>query len=245
MSIKAAAAFYRIATRLRIARAIGEKNSVGLQGQCVRRRSFGRHHCHLATTLCEHAQDVVFDTEVKSHHMELGIACFAESRAQGPFGLGPVIRLLHRDFLRQIQARHAGGFERQGFGLGDQIVGDSLTWSQAQNCTVLGALAAQQAGQLAGVDVGNSYRFIADQVAREIRLRAKVAGDQRQVMDDQSRSMDLGRFRIFCVGAVIADVWIGKRDDLLAIAGIRQDFLVARDGGIENHLARCGAHCAD
>ena len=64
-------------------------------------------------------------------------------------------------------------------------------------------------------------------------------------MDDQSRRMDLGRFSVFCVGAVIADVWIGKRDDLLAIAGIRQDFLVARDGGIKNHLARCGAHCAD
>ena len=64
-------------------------------------------------------------------------------------------------------------------------------------------------------------------------------------MDDQACRMDLGRFRIFCVGAVIADMWIGERDDLLAIAGIRQDFLVARDGGIENHLARCGSHCAD
>lgn len=64
-------------------------------------------------------------------------------------------------------------------------------------------------------------------------------------MDDQTCRVDVGRFRIFCIGAVVTDVRIGKRDDLLAITGVRQDFLVTRNGGIENYLARGGSRCAD
>ena len=64
-------------------------------------------------------------------------------------------------------------------------------------------------------------------------------------MDDQACRMNMGRFRVFCVRAVVSDVRIGERDDLLAITGIRQDFLVARDGRIENHLARGDTYCSD
>ena len=151
-------------------------------------------------------------------------------RAQRPLSLCPVIRFLDGDFLRQIQASHAGGFERQGFGLGDELVGHSLTCGQAQNCAILRTLATQQAGQLAGVDVGDGHCLVGNQVARQISLRTEVAGDQRQVMDDQASRMNMGLFRVFCIRAVVSDVRIGERDDLLAITGIRQDFLVARDG---------------
>ena len=34
---------------------------------------------------------------------------------------------------------------------------------------------------------------------------------------------------------------VGKRNDLLAVAGIRQDFLVARDSGVKHHFTHCGA----
>ena len=46
---------------------------------------------------------------------------------------------------------------------------------------------------------------------------------------------------ILGVGAVIADVWVGKGNDLLAIAGIGQDLLVAGHGRIEHDLADRGA----
>jgi hypothetical protein len=37
---------------------------------------------------------------------------------------------------------------------------------------------------------------------------------------------------------------IGQRHDLLAIAGVGQDFLVTGHGGIENHLTQGGTGCA-
>ena len=64
-------------------------------------------------------------------------------------------------------------------------------------------------------------------------------------MDDQACRMNMGRFRVICIRAVVSDVRIGQRDDLLAITGIRQDLLVARVGRIENHLARGETYCSD
>jgi len=53
--------------------------------------------------------------------------------------------------------------------------------------------------------------------------------------------MDFVGFDILGVDAVVANVRIRKGDDLLAVAGVCEDFLVARKGGIENHLTNGGA----
>jgi hypothetical protein len=44
---------------------------------------------------------------------------------------------------------------------------------------------------------------------------------------------------------VVADVRIGERDDLLAVTGVGEDFLVAGHGGVEHHLADRGAGGTD
>ena len=48
--------------------------------------------------------------------------------------------------------------------------------------------------------------------------------------------MHLVGLHVFGVHAVVADVRVSERDDLLAVAGVGQDFLVARHGGVEHHL---------
>jgi hypothetical protein len=57
--------------------------------------------------------------------------------------------------------------------------------------------------------------------------------------------MDLVGFDVFGIDAVVADMGIGEGDDLLAVARIREDFLVAGHGGIEHHLTDRGARSSN
>ena len=50
--------------------------------------------------------------------------------------------------------------------------------------------------------------------------------------------MRLGGFVVAFIRAVVADLRIGENHDLAGIGRIGEDFLIARDGGIENHLTR-------
>ena len=93
------------------------------------------------------------------------------------------------------------------------------------------------ADQAAGVDFGDH----GDAAVGEERLRgfvgAPVARKRGEFAHDQTFDMRLRGFVIAFVGAVVADLRIGEDDDLAGIRGIGEDFLIARDGGIENHLA--------
>jgi hypothetical protein len=109
---------------------------------------------------------------------------------------------------------------------------------------VLGALLAQDAGQLAGVDAGDGDDVAFLQVVRQRLLAAEVRQQARQVLDDQAGGVDLRGFDVFTVDARVADVRIGQGDDLAAVAGVGQDFLVAGHRGVEHHLTggvACGA----
>ena len=57
--------------------------------------------------------------------------------------------------------------------------------------------------------------------------------------------MDLGGLDVLGVDAVVADVRIRQRDDLPAVARVGQDFLVAGQRGVEDHLADRVAGRAD
>jgi len=105
----------------------------------------------------------------------------------------------------------------------------------------LRALGAQDSGQLAGVDVGDGYRTRIDQISGKGLVRAEVARDQRQVFDDQASGMDLVGFDVFHVDAIVANVRVRQSDDLLAVTGVGEDFLVAGERGVEHHFADCGA----
>ena len=57
--------------------------------------------------------------------------------------------------------------------------------------------------------------------------------------------MDFFCFNVFGIDAVVADVRLRQGDNLLAIAGVSQDFLVAIHRSVENHLAdggTCGTY---
>ncbi|MOA47328.1 hypothetical protein D3C78_1699540 [compost metagenome] len=56
------------------------------------------------------------------------------------------------------------------------------------------------------------------------------------VADHESGGIDAIGFHVFGVDAGIADVRIGQRDDLAAIAGIGENFLVPGHRGVEHHF---------
>ena len=49
------------------------------------------------------------------------------------------------------------------------------------------------------------------------------------------------RLHVLGVGADIADVGIGQGDKLTGVGGITENLLIARHGGIEDHLAHGGS----
>ncbi len=57
--------------------------------------------------------------------------------------------------------------------------------------------------------------------------------------------MDFVSLDILRIDTLIADVRVRQSDDLLAIAGVSEDFLVAGERGVEHHFADCGACCSD
>ena len=67
--------------------------------------------------------------------------------------------------------------------------------------------------------------------------RAPVRIQRRQIANDQSGGVDRSSFEVLGIRAGVADVRISERDDLPAVGRVREDFLVARHGGVEHHLA--------
>ncbi len=75
--------------------------------------------------------------------------------------------------------------------------------------------------------------------------RTKTRRLQRRVLDDQPGGMNPGGLDVLVVGAGVADVRIGQRDELPGVAGIGEDLLVAGHRGVEHHLANARADGAD
>ncbi len=74
------------------------------------------------------------------------------------------------------------------------------------------------------------------QVLIQRLLVTPVAGDQRQVANDQAGGPHAVGFGVFRRGAGVADMRVGQGDDLLGIGRIGEDFLIAGHGSVEHHL---------
>ena len=100
-----------------------------------------------------------------------GVAAFRlpESGAELPYAFGPLVGFADGNFFGQVFADHAaeGGDQLAGFVFGGVAAGE--------NGAGLGTFVAQNAGQAAGVDVGDGDGFGADQVFLQALLGAEAA----------------------------------------------------------------------
>ena len=164
---------------------------------------------------------------------------------QTPFGFSPFVGLGHRHYFRQVQADHGRRFTRRVDCRVDRRLGHCLPGRQTHDAAVLRALAADMPRQLAGVDIGDGDRVFLRQIGcQRVRL-PEVGRRARQILDDEPGNLHLDRFDVLWIDAVISDVRIGQRDDLLAITGVGQDFLITRHGGVEHYFADAQARGAD
>src|SRR5690606_41936722 len=65
---------------------------------------------------------------------------------------------------------------------------------------------------------------------------AEVRYPEGTVTHHQPRGMDAVGFDVFFIHARIADMRIGKRDDLPVVARVGQDLLITRHGRVEDNL---------
>src|SRR5207248_6221939 len=68
-------------------------------------------------------------------------------------------------------------------------------------------------------------------------LRPPVRTHFRKLADNQPLDVGTCRLIIFSVGAVVSDFRVGENYNLAAVRRVSEDFLVARDGSIENDFA--------
>ena len=71
----------------------------------------------------------------------------------------------------------------------------------------------------------------------EATLRTPAAGQHGAIANNQPGGMDFRRLHVVAVGAGVANMGIGKRDDLAAVGWIREDLLVTGHRGVEYDFA--------
>ncbi|MNO86422.1 hypothetical protein D3C76_778180 [compost metagenome] len=149
---------------------------------------------------------------------------------QLPHAGAPLVAFLGGNDLGQVHALQA----REGAGSGDGgFFADVVT---GEDATVLSALFTQDSGQATGVDAGDGDDVVGLEVLRQRLGVTPVAGQQRQVTDDQAGRPDTVRLGVFRGGTGVADVRIGQGNDLLGVGRVCKDFLVAGHSGVEHHL---------
>ncbi len=132
----------------------------------------------------------------------------------------------------RLRGSHCGVRQCHPFGRGNDAAG-------------LRALLAQDAGELARVDVRDPDDAVRTQVRRQVALHAEVRRALRHVADDQPRGKHACGFLVVVVDTGVADMRVRQRDDLSGIGRVGQDFLVPGNGRVEHHFAQRFAGGAD
>ena len=144
--------------------------------------------------------------------------------------VAPLIRLLGRDEPGEIHP----GDARKLLGVLNGRFNGLLT---RHNAAGLCALLANDASQLARIDVSNSNRVALLEKIRKSPLRTPAAGDHGAIANDESGRVNPVRLHVVAVDAGIADMRIRQRDDLATVGRIGKNLLITRHSGIEDNFA--------
>ena len=96
---------------------------------------------------------------------------------------------------------------------------------------------ADQAGQRAGVDAGDTDAAIGLHPGIKMLRAAEIRRIGHILTHDRAQRMGVQRLHILWVGTNIADMGKGEVDDLPGIGRIGHDLLIARHSGVEADFA--------
>lgn len=71
--------------------------------------------------------------------------------------------------------------------------------------------------------------------------RTPVAGARTDVASNCASHLGAAGFFVFWIDAGVTEFWVGEGDDLAAVAGVGQNFLIAGHAGVKYHLPHGGA----
>ena len=232
------------AGRRRIARAVREKDAVGLERKNVLARGLRRHHGHAAAFACELAQDIALDAVVERDHVKARPLLAAIALAPPPRRLVPgeaLARGHHRHEIHADEARPFARFLLEGIEI-------EPARGLVRNHRVGHALEANSAGERARVDAGeadDAARFepLVEMASRAVIRRRRDGGVQHDAARPRRRR-HVHRLDVVLVGADIADMRECEGDDLPGIGGIGEDLLVAGHRRVEADFTHCMPGCA-
>ena len=92
------------------------------------------------------------------------------------------------------------------------------------------------ANQRARIEPGDDGDAVPRQERAGLGIRTPVAGDGREFANHQAFDVRPRGFVIALAGSVVADLGIGEDDDLAGVRRVGEDFLIAGEGGVENHF---------
>ena len=219
--------FNRIRTRLGVARAVREKDAVGLEREHVLGRRERRHDRDPAADVHQPPQDVLLDTEIISGHMEARRRGLDAAARQLHARLRPLVALFGGDGPGEVEPDH----RRQRARLRHQR---RRIGRNRREHGALGAVGAQVADERARVNVAEDRDVVPGEEIFGGLAAAPVGGELGEVAHDECFDVGPPGLVVEGVGADVADVRVGQADELPGVGRVGEDFLVAGDGGIEN-----------
>ena len=222
-----------VRARLRVARPVGQEDTVRQKRKNDLSGRLGGHDGDPATAVGEHAQNVALDAEVVSHDVaRAGRALRLRVAApERPGASTPGTLVSARDDLGQVHARQA----RERLRASQGFVGASVR--ACRDAARLCAFFANQPRQPPRVQISDCDGATRGEVLGQGLLVPPTRMRRGAVPDHESGGPDTRRLDIFGIDARVADVRIGQRDDLPRIGRVGEDLLVAGHGGVEHDLA--------
>ena len=209
---------------LRVARPVGEEQTVWLQCQHLLRRGIIGHNGHIAAAFVQAADDVVLDAAVDGDHgvFMIGGACLPPL-----FAADDADRVMrHRGCGNGGKRRFAGGVRR------------------GENHAARAEI-PYAAGQLSRIDAPNAGNLILLHHFGERLGIAEVARTVAVFPHDHAADGRRARFIVFVGNAVVADQRIRHDHRLIGVGGVGQDLLIAHHGCVEHNFAYAVRACAE
>ena len=218
--------------RLRIARAVGEKDSVGIERQHVLRAGQRRHHGDPAPRMHQPPQNIVLDAVIVRDHVVAGFGLPADQIGGRTLlhGLGPLVCFARAHTAGQIESGHSRNPAR----LFDQFLPVAL---HRREHAAHHAARPQVAHQRARVQIADDRYSRTRQEGVGRGIAAPIAGGRRKLANHQPLNVRAFGLVVRGTGSVVADLGIGQDHDLPGIRGIGEDFLISRESGIEDNFA--------
>ena len=216
---------------LRVARAVGEEDAVGIHGQHLFGGGVPGHHRKLAARGHQTVQDGALHAAVVDDHLEAGLGrggqgeAMGSGQVRGGVGVGAVAGHVGGQVLAHKRRTLAHLLEQRG---GVRVRGG--------DDGPLGAVVADVAHERAGVDALDGHDPLAREVVAEALLAAPAGGRGAQVAHHERPQGRVLRLGIVGVHPVVAHLRVGEHHDLPRVGGIGDDFQIAFQGGVEADL---------